>query len=62
MFWLLHGVPHYDAANVLVTASRPRLGKRLLRVCTASYSETPVVYLWFGLGRHCWLRGIFMCS
>lgn len=49
----LYGVSHYDAANVLVTASRPRLGKRLRRVCTASYSENPVVYLWIGLGRPC---------
>jgi len=36
MFWLLYGVSHYDAANVLVTGSRPRLGKRLRRICTAS--------------------------
>jgi aspartyl/asparaginyl beta-hydroxylase (cupin superfamily) len=36
MFWLLYGVLHYDAANMLVTASRPRLGNRFRRICTAS--------------------------
>jgi hypothetical protein len=41
MFWLLYGVSHFKAADMLITASRPRLGKRLHWVCTASYSEKP---------------------